>query len=93
MKNLLVMNGTIEEITKEGVVVLVEEVDKKLPLEIMEIKKSSIAKEDLNLIYEGLGITLSVIEEKVDGTIKVKFKTKFHYTKEDLELKKLKENV
>jgi hypothetical protein len=93
MKNLLVMNGTIKEITKEGVVVLVEEVDKKLPLEIMEIKKSSITKEDLNLIYEGLGITLSVIEEKVNGTIKVKFKTKFHYTKEDLELKKLKENV
>ncbi|RTK96656.1 MAG: hypothetical protein EKK64_03465 [Neisseriaceae bacterium] len=93
MNNLLVMNGEITEITKEGVIVALSEVDKNRPLEIMEIKKSCFKKEDLDIIYEGLPLTISVVENNINGTIKGEFKIKLHYTQADLELKKLKENV
>ena len=63
--------------------------------EITEVTENGlcIKKEDLKLIYEGLPLTISILEKKINGTIYSEFSVKFHYSELDLELKKLKENV
>lgn len=92
IKVLLTLNGEITEVTENGLGVLIRD-EKKIPSEYMEIKKSCIKKEDLKLIYEGLPLTISILEKKINGTIYSEFSVKFHYSELDLELKKLKENV
>ena len=79
IKNLLVMNGWIEEIEENTFTAILQEVNTNLPVEIMQIKKSAVKKEELKLIYEGMYLTLSIYEEEEEnGQIKVKTKIKFH---------------